>query len=128
MSKNIILLLFIGSMTLVFGADSSTVRAQDLQNMSTKERVAYINNFKERIALMSMDDRRKALTAMRIKMRLKHLPIQSKEYVQQMQNMTNAHMNMMQDMFQEQYQRIKQITGNATNTIKNKIPSTPSLP
>jgi hypothetical protein len=123
MSKNVVIFLFIGSMTLVSGADYATLSAKDLQNMSTKERVAYINNFKEEIALMSLDNRREALNKMRIKMRLEHLPGQSKRYVQQMQVTTSGDMNMMQNMFQLQLKHIKQVTTSTSKTITNLLPS-----
>lgn len=122
MSKNLVFILFIGYMTLVSGADYSTISAKDLQNMSTKERVAYINEFKEDIALMSMDERREALNKMRIKMRLQHIPGQSKEYVQQMQATTSGDMNIMQNMFQQQLQNISQTTANTTRQITEVKP------
>jgi len=121
-NKSISVLLFSGFITLVSGVDFSMVSAQELQKMSTKEQVEYINNFKEEIALMNFDDRRKALDKMRIKMRLQKLPGQSKEYIQQMQLTTSDDMNRMQGMFQQEAYKIVQTTVNTSKTIGDGLP------
>ena len=111
MTKSLITLALLGSLTLTLADTSIDAQITEIQNAPAQERVELMNQFKQQLATMNTEDRSAAISAMQIKMQARQGENQAQgdmtrtrmqENAGEMQMEQNGQMTQMQNMNQHQ--------------------------
>ena len=111
MTKSLITLALLGSLTLTLADASIDTQITEIQNAPAQERVELMNQFKQQLASMNAEDRSAAISAMQTKMQARQGDTQAQgdmtrarmqEHAGDMQMEQNGQMSQMQNMNQHQ--------------------------
>jgi hypothetical protein len=111
MTKSLITLALLGSLTLTLADASIDVQITAIQNAPAQERVELMNQFKQQLATMNAEDRSAAISAMQTKMQARQdenhaqrdmTRVRMQEHAGEMQMEQNGQMSQMQNMNQHQ--------------------------
>jgi len=111
MTKSLITLALLGSLTLTLADASVDAQITAIQNAPAQERVALMNQFKQELATMNAEERSAAISIMQTKMQARQGEHQAQgdmtrmrmqEHAGEMQMEQNGQMSQMQNMNQHQ--------------------------